>query len=313
MRIGLVTRAGWPELDRLQRLGMRSTAWMAFADSPAAPGQAGGDDFARRFADAAEAKGIRISAIGAFYRNALDPAQTERARAVILRAIEVAALIGVRTVSGFSGGIIEARLNERGGNPVYQHRPEHIPAVLAFWEPLARAAADRGLRIAFEHCPQGLHALPVLGYNLLATPGLWERFFDATSCPNLGLEWDPSHLVCQLIDPVDNLRQFGSKVFHVHAKDAWVNQSLLRRYGICHPGVLEHRFPGFGQSNWAEIVHELVRQGYDSDLNIEGWHDPVFRNHGSDAPAPLAHRELEDAGALAARRWLEPLVPPISD
>jgi len=45
--------------------------------------------------------------------------------------------------------------------------------------------------------------------------------------------------------------------------------------------VAEHRFPGLGQANWAQIVHALLRAGYDSDLNIEGWHDPVYRDHGT--------------------------------
>jgi len=83
----------------------------------------------------------------------------------------------------------------------------------------------------------------------------------------------------------------------VHAKDAFINRPLLAQYGICHPGVAEHRFPGLGQSNWAEIIHALIRAGYDSDLNIEGRHDPVYRD------------ELEDSGLLIAKRTLEPLVP----
>lgn len=308
MRIGLLTRADVAELNFLQRLGLRSLGWMAFAESPAVSGQPAGDDFARRFAGEAAARDIRISAIGALYRNPLDPAQTERAREILQRAIEVAALIGVRTVSAFPGAVIEPRLNERGGNPVYESTPEHLPRLLAFWEPLAQRASDQGVRIAFEHCPQGSYHLPLMNYNAFGQPAMWERFFDATKCANIGLEWDPSHLVCQFIDPVENLRRFGSRVFHVHAKDAYVDRSLLEVYGICHPGVAEHRWPGLGQSNWAQIIHELVRQGYDSDLNIEGWHDPVFRDHRPDAGGPLAGRKLEEAGILIARRALEPLV-----
>src|SRR5947199_6541255 len=155
-----------------------------------------------------------------------------------------------------------------------------------FGEPLARFAADRGVRIAFEHCPQGPYHLPIMHYNMLGQPALWERLFHESKCENLGLEWDASHLICQFIDPIANIHKFGSRIFHVHAKDAFINRPLLERYGICHPGVAEHRFPGLGQSNWAEIVHALMRTGYDSDLNIEGWHDPVYRD------------ELETSGLL---------------
>ena len=72
--------------------------------------------------------------------------------------------------------------------------------------------------------------------------------------------------------------------------------------------------PGLGQADWPQIVHALVRASYDSDLNIEGWHDPVFRDHpkgvaeGTSASAALAGRKLEDAGLLIAKRILEPLI-----
>jgi sugar phosphate isomerase/epimerase len=121
--------------------------------------------------------------------------------------------------------------------------------------------------------------------------------------------------MCQFIDPIANIHKFGRRIFHVHAKDAYINRALLETYGLCHPGVAEHRFPGLGQANWAEIVHALLRAGYDSDLNIEGWHDPVYRNHNAVQPEDVASagvdrqrgQKLEDAGLLIARKTLEPL------
>lgn len=310
MRIGVLTTAALPDLDRAARLGLGSFEWMRFADSPAAPPNRDWKPFAEEVAAAANARNLRLSAIGALYQNPLDPPQTERARAIFTRAIEVAAHLGVCTVAGFAGAVIETRLNARGGHPICAPLENHLPEVVAFWEPLARFAADHGVRLAFEHCPQGAWHLPVAGYNLLDRPAIWERFFDALPCENVGLEWDPSHLICQFIDPVANLRKFGARVFHVHAKDAFIDRSLLATYGLCHPGVAEHRFPGLGQADWPQIVHTLLRVGYDSDLNIEGWHDPVYRDHGEDAAPPLAGRKLEDTGLLIARRTLEALVPP---
>jgi sugar phosphate isomerase/epimerase len=147
-----------------------------------------------------------------------------------------------------------------------------------------------------------------MNYNMLGQPAMWERLFNATRCENLGIEWDASHLLCQFIDPVANIHKFGRRIFHVHAKDAFINRHLLETYGICHPGVAEHRFPGFGQANWSEIIHALLRAGYDSDLNIEGRHDPVFRDHESSDGTPLAGSKLEDAGLLAAKKALEQYV-----
>ena len=300
MRIGVLS-SGIEELQWVQRLGFRAIQWVRFAESPAAPPHDDWKLFAERVASEFRARHIRISAIGALYQNPLDPKQTESARAVFRRAIEVAAHIGVKTVSGFSGSVVETEINPRGGNPVYKPLGNYLRPVLDFWEPLGRFAADHGVRLAFENCPQGVWRLPVMHYNLMSQPALWEQFFNETKCANIGLEWDPSHLLCQFIDPVANARKFGARIFHVHAKDAHVNHTLLAQYGVCHPGVAEHRFPGLGQANWPEIVRELIRAGYDSDLSIEGWHDPVYRNH----PGGL---QLEDSGLLIARRTLEPLV-----
>jgi sugar phosphate isomerase/epimerase len=309
MKIGFTTDAETEVLDWARQNGFGSIAWMRFDQSFAAPGKERWREDAQQFAAAAQARNLRISTLGAFYRNPLDPPQTGRATALLHRAIDVAALIGVKTISGFPGAVIEATTNPRGGQPAITPLENFIPQVVAFWEPVARYAADRGVRIAFEHCPQGVFRLPVMNYNLFGQIANWERFFNATKCENLGLEWDAGHLICQFIDPVANLRKFGAKVFHVHAKDAFVNRQLLETYGPCHPGVAEHRLPGFGQANWSEIIHELVRAGYDSDLNIEGFHDPVFRDHPADADSPLAGCKLEREGWKLGKRHLEQFVP----
>jgi sugar phosphate isomerase/epimerase len=289
--------------------GFGSFEWVGFDRGACRPGEPDWAGAADRFAERAGALGLRISAIGAAYGNPLDPAQSERLREVFLRAIEVAARIGVRTVAGFGGAVIQVEASPWGGHPVYRPFEDFLPQWSAYWQPIARAAADRGVRLAFEHCATGEFHLPVQHFNLLARPAIWERVFNESWTHNVGIEWDASHLVCQFIDPVENLHRFGSKVFHVHAKDARVNPALLARYGLCHPGVIEHRFPGLGDSNWAEIVHALLRAGYDGDLNIEGWHDPVFRDHPADASGgPLAGRRLEDAGLLIARDTLRGLV-----
>ena len=313
MRVGVLAKGETEELNRIKRLGFSSMEWVGFAESPCAISEHDWQPHAEAVASHARDLGIRISAIAVLYANPLDPGQSEYARATFRRAIEVAASMGIKTVAGFPGAVVETEINECGGNPVYRPFENHIPQLLEFWESLAQFASERGIRIAFEHCPQGTYHLPVMGYNMLARPAMWERLFDATSCENLGIEWDASHLMCQLIDPVENIRRFGTRIFHVHAKDAYINRDLMKVYGICHPGVAEHRMPGLGQANWAEIIHALVRAGYDSDLNIEGWHDPVFRDHQDITKEPsadstiarLAGRNLEQAGLLIAKRTLE--------
>ena len=293
MHIGFLTDTDVARLDWAQKNGFGSIAWNRFETSGAAPHEQNWHAFAERFAGEAKARNLRISTIGALYQNPLDPAQSDFARAVFLRAIEVAAHIGVKTVSGFPGAVIELEPHPKGKNPIYKPFENFLPRLLEFWELIAKVAEDKGVRIAFEHCPMGPYHLPIMGFNMLAQPAMWGRLFNETKCENLGIEWDASHLMCQFIDPVTNIHKFGSRIFHVHAKDAFINRHLLEVYGICHPGVAEHRFPGLGQSNWAEIVHALLRAGYDSDLNIEGWHDPVYRD------------DLEMTGQVAALDYLK--------
>jgi sugar phosphate isomerase/epimerase len=316
MRIGFITDANVSKLDWAQRNGFGSMGWNRFETSGAAPPEKNWKAFAENFAGEARTRNIRISAIGALYRNPLDPEQSEFAKSVFLRAIEVAAHIGVKTVSGFPGAVIELERHPKGNNPVYKPFEEFLPRLIQFWEPIAKLGANKGIRIAFEHCPMGPYHLPIMGYNMLSQPAMWERLFNESKCDNLGIEWDASHLLCQFIDPVLNIQKFGSRIFHVHAKDAFINHQLLEVYGICHPGVAEHRFPGFGQANWSEIVHALLRAGYDSDLNIEGWHDPVFRDHDAIPPADVklgasrqSGQKLENAGLLLSKRFLEQFVP----
>jgi sugar phosphate isomerase/epimerase len=310
MRVGVCCRAD--QLEWAHKLGFRSCEIMRFIESPLAPQYQNWRPFAEQLAAKSKELDVRISSIGAYYKNPLDPKQTDYARDTFRRAIEVAKFLGVKTVSGFPGAVIEMEINERGGNPVYKPFENYLPQLLSFWMPLVAEAADHGVRIAFEHCPQGQWHLPIMGYNMLAQPAMWERFFDKIRSENVGIEWDASHLMCQFIDPIENIRRFGSRIFHVHAKDAYINRHLLEVYGICHPGVAEHRVVGFGQLNWAEVVHALVRAGYDSDLNIEGFHDPVFRDHDAWIPDDLKHQQnrsagkkLEEAGLLIAKRTLE--------
>jgi sugar phosphate isomerase/epimerase len=317
MRIGFLTDASIEQLDWAKQNGFGALEWIRFETSFSKPQTQIWRPYTDRFTGEAKARNLRISAIGALYQNPLDPAQSEFARAVFLRAIDVAAHIGVKTVAGFPGAVIEMETNPKGQNPVYKPFENFLPRLLEFWEPLAKHAADKGVRIAFEHSPQGPYHLPVMHYNILGQPAMWERLFNATKCENIGLEWDAAHLICQFVDPVANIHKFGSRIFHVHAKDALINRSLLETYGICHPGVAEHRWPGFGSANWAEIVHALLRAGYDSDLNLEGRHDPVLRDHAVNPPphvksSALPHlpgKKLEQSGLLLAKRWLEQFVP----
>ncbi|NOG53769.1 MAG: sugar phosphate isomerase/epimerase [Planctomycetes bacterium] len=244
----------------------------------------------RRSGRVVRGAGVRISCIGGFYGNNLDPSQSDESEQIIRGTIRIAQALGVDRVAGFVGRW-----------PVDGPLEDSMPAYEAFWKPMAAVARDAGIRIAFEHCPMGLHHLPPGGINAVCTPAMWDRMFAPAWADGLGIEWDASHLICQRIDPVLNIHHYGDRIVHVHAKDAMVYRHIMDRYGIYHPGAIEHCFPGLGDADWPAIVKALYRAGYDSDLNIEGWHDAVYCNREGDL-------RLEDTGLLVAHKTLAPLV-----
>src|SRR5262245_2842236 len=141
MRIGFLTDVNVSRLDWARRNEFGSIGWNRFETSGAAPHEENWRSFAEQWAADAKARNLHISAIGALYQNPLDPAQSDFARAVFHRAIEVAAHIGVSTVSGFPGAVIELETHPKGRNPVYKPFENFLPRLLEFWEPLAKFAA----------------------------------------------------------------------------------------------------------------------------------------------------------------------------
>ena len=60
--------------------------------------------------------------------------------------------------------------------------------------------------------------------NLARTPAIWRRMFEIIPSASFGLNYDPSHLVMQLIDPIAPIREFGPRIFHAHAKDMRIDR-----------------------------------------------------------------------------------------
>ncbi len=180
-------------------------------------------------------------------------------------AIDHAHLFGAGIVAGFTGRL-------RG-----KSIPDSIPRYKEVFGPLAKRAADKGVRIAFENCAMG-GEWNSGDWNLAHAPAAWELLFDAVPADNIGLEWEPCHQMVALIDPMPQLRQWMKKIVHVHGKDATILWDVVRRDGIIGKQPFAfHRTPGFGDSNWTDIISELRRGGYTGSIDIEGWHDPVYQ------------------------------------
>lgn len=220
-------------------------------------------EYAKQIRECAEKNNMTVSALGV-YGNPLIP-EGKSALQSLEMVIDNASLFGAGVVAGFTGRLPDQPL------------PDSVPKFAEVFAPLAARAADKGLKIAFENCPMGgtwQHG----SWNIAVNPTMWEMLFDAVPADNLGLEWEPTHQICQLIDPMPQLRKWAPKVFHVHGKDATVLKDVIAEKGInCGEKFVWHRTPGFGDCNWADIISILRLNNYEGTIDIEGWHDPVYK------------------------------------
>ena len=129
-------------------------------------------------------------------------------------------------------------------------------------------AEKNNVRLCWENCP-------MMG-NIAASPDMWQMLFDRLDSDRIGLCYDPSHLVWQMIDPYGNIFKFKDKIFHVHAKDTHVDYEKLSLYGTQQNAKWWcHRLPGLGDLDWNRIVDALYQIGYDKAICIEH-EDPVW-------------------------------------
>jgi sugar phosphate isomerase/epimerase len=205
-------------------------------------------------------QGIAISALG-YYPNPLSPDAAHR-EAVIhhLKAVIVAAgKMGVDVVNTFCGGDAQKTLDQN-----WAEAEKVWPAIIAH-------AKDHGVQIAFENCPMifSYDEWPG-GHNIAYAPKIWRRIIE-TWRGDVGINFDPSHLVWQMIDQGRFIREFGSHMVHVHAKDLMIDQEGLYESGVMSTGIGWQipRMPGLGEVDWSVFFSGLYQVGYDGPIIIE--------------------------------------------
>jgi sugar phosphate isomerase/epimerase len=227
--------------------------------------------------------GVRIASLAPML-NLLtldDALQAERV-AAMRQTIDVAAALGVPTVVTYAGSAYGMHF---WGMPGVGHGhstsrvAENLQRFQQVYEPLAEYAGERGVRIAFETAarggPEG---------NLAHSPELWDYMFDVVPSPNVGLSFDPSHLIwLHISNAPDVVRAYGPRIFHVDGKDCEILPGQLARQGIFGSGWWRYRLPGFGAVDWRAIVSALADIGYDDVIAIEnedplapGWNGVVW-------------------------------------
>ncbi|MCY3021354.1 MAG: sugar phosphate isomerase/epimerase [Planctomycetota bacterium] len=216
---------------------------------------------ARQIKDLCAATGVGISGLG-YYPNVLSPDRKEAAACLahLKKVIRAARLLDVGLVNTFVG-----RDWRRSVDDCW-------PAFLRVWKPLVRFAAAQGVRIGIENCPMLFtrDEWPG-GKNLAHSPAVWRRMFADIPSASFGLNFDPSHLVWQQMDYLKPLREFGTRLFHIHAKDARVDRHRLDDAGILAAPLQYHvpKLPGLGDVDWGRFFSVLADTGYDGPVCIE--------------------------------------------
>lgn len=218
-----------------------------------------------------------ISSLG-IYGNPLQDPKCAADWEIVIKACRN---FGCNVVCGFAGAL--------EGQPI----DESIPKFAEVFGRIAKVAQDEGVRIAFENCDMG-GTWEQPKWNIAHSPRAWSMMFDSVPGDVLGLEWEPCHQVVSLIDPIAQLREWAPRVYHVHGKDATLARDVIKKSGI-RSGLpyVWHRTPGFGDTNWTDIITILRQNGFVGAIDIEGWHDPIYRD------------ELEMTGQVHALNYLK--------
>jgi sugar phosphate isomerase/epimerase len=233
-------------------------------------------------------KNMWVSALG-YYPNPLHPDAAHREAVIghLKQVITAAGQMGVGVVNTFCGGNRSKTLDEN-----WQDAKTIWPAIIGH-------AKNNGVKLAFENCPMifSYDEWPG-GHNIAYSPRIWRRIIDEFDGA-IGMNYDPSHLVWQMIDQARFIREFGPHMLHVHAKDLMIDRDGLYEHGIMSAGIGWQipRMPGLGEVDWSAFFSGLYRVGYDGPVIIE--HEDR-RFEGTD--------EKVKRGFLLARDVLSPFV-----
>ncbi len=184
---------------------------------------------------------------------------------------------GVKVVNGFTGSPVWH---------LFYFFPPTTDAMIdrgfeefaARWKPILDVFEQEGVKFALECHPAEI------AYDILTA----ERALKALGGHKaFGFNYDPSHFVHQLFDPVEFINTFPDRIFHVHVKDSKVTLSGRNSILGSHLQFGDYRrgwnfvSPGHGDIDLEGIIRALNRIGYDGPLSVE-WEDSgMDREHGA--------------------------------
>lgn len=237
-----------------------------------------------------DTNGIHVSAFQATQNHiAPDLDRRKRDNDYFVQVIEMAGKLGIPYIGTASG---------KDENKSFPQQVEEI--VRVYTERYFPACEKNHVAILWEPWPEGP--------NIATSPVGYEALFKAFgNTPFVGLQYDPSHLVRQFMDPIQAARDFVDKIYDVHLKDTEIRWDVLKRAGINPVNRAQwwlYRLPGLGSMNWAEFFSVLQRAGYQGAMSIEH-EDPYYGspNRGLD------FTDDYKAGFKMAHRYLKQYVP----
>lgn len=219
-----------------------------------------------------------------------DPQKRERENAYFVKAIELAGKLGVPYIGTASG--------KDPSKPF----PQQIDEIVRVYNEKYFPACQRNhVRILWEPWPEG----PNLATSPVGFEALFKGFGDS---PYVGLQYDPSHLVRQFMDPIQTAHDFADRIYDVHLKDTEILWPVLRAGGI-NPvngaSWWRYRIPGMGSINWREFFSVLQGVGYKGAMSVEQ-EDPLYG--ADDNPGPDFSSDFK-TGFIMAKRYLAQYVP----
>lgn len=229
------------------------------------------------YLESIHSRGLILSALSV-HNNPLHPNAdvAHEANMEIRKAVQLASLLDVPVVNGFSGLPAGAPGDAMPNWVTCPWPPQFLEMLdyqwnevaIPYWTATEQFIADQGVRFAFEMHPG------MLVYNVETLL----RLRDATG-PALGCNFDPSHLFWNGVDAVAAIRKLGSAIYHVHGKDCFVDQTNISVNG-CNDAkpydqILHRAWTfrsigyGHGAQVWKDIVSTLRLIGYDYVISIE--------------------------------------------
>jgi len=248
------------------------------------------DSYVREKKDLLEKHGLNCWAIGAHlvgqcvcdpidnrHQNILPPyvwgdgdpeGVRQRAAEELKNTAEAAKLFGVDVVTGFTGSSVWAKLYFFPPTSQADIEIGYVDFAERF-TPILDAYQKLGVKYALEvHPTEIAYDIVTFGRALAAV----------NDHPAFGINFDPSHLIHQFLDPVELINAYPDRIFHVHVKDSKIqltgrNSILSSHLDFGDPNRgWDFVSPGHGDVKLDPIVRALNRVGYDGPLSIE-WED----------------------------------------